>query len=74
MSSKGNLRLKRKNLFSDTKIEPNMKALKKEDIIAQFDALKAKFDILEKKNIVLEKKNLSLEKDIITQHRSYSFT
>ena len=66
MSSKGNQRLKRKNLFSDTKIEPNMKALKKEDIIAQFDALKAKFDILEKKNIDLEKKNISLEKNNMT--------
>ena len=66
MSSKGNQRVKRKNIFSDTKIEPNMKALKKEDIIAQFDALKAKFDILEKKSIVLEKKNISLEKDNMT--------
>ena len=43
-----------------------MKALKKDDIIAQFDALKAKFDILEKKNIDLEKKNITLEKDNMT--------
>ena len=63
MSSKGNQRVKRKNTFSDTKIEPNLKALKKEDIIAQFDALKAKFEILEKKNNLIEKKNISLEKD-----------
>ena len=66
MSSKGNQRVKRKNIFSDTKSEPNMKALKKEDIIAQFDALKAKFDILKKKNIFLVKKNISLEKDDMT--------
>ena len=63
MSSKGNQRVKRKNTFSDTKIEPNLKALKKENIIAQFDALKAKFGIVEKKNNLLEKKNISLEKD-----------
>ena len=66
MSSKGNQRVKRKNTFSDTKIETNLKALKKEDIIAQFDVLKAKFDILEKKYIDLEKKNISLEKNKMT--------
>ena len=36
------------------KSEPNMKALKKEDIIVQFNALQAKFNIIEKKNIDLE--------------------
>ena len=63
MTSKVNQRAKRKNNFCDSKIEPNLKALKKEDIIAQFNTLQAKFDLLEKKNIVLEKKNLSLEKE-----------
>ena len=36
------------------KSEPNMKALKKEYIIVQFNALQAKFNIIEKKNIDLE--------------------
>ena len=56
MTSKVNQRAKRKNEFSDKKIEPNMKALKKEDIIAQFTALQAKYNILEIKVLDLEKK------------------
>ena len=36
-----------------------MKALKKEDIIVQFNALQAKFDIIEKKNIDLEQEKKS---------------
>ena len=55
MTSKLNQRAKRKNNFLDAKNEPNMKALKKEDIIAQFNALQAKYDILENKNIAMEK-------------------
>ena len=55
MTSHVNQRVKRKNNFSDSKIEPNMKALKKDDIIAKFNALQANFDILEKKNENLEK-------------------
>ena len=50
MSSKVNLRVKRKNEFSDKNIEPSMKALKKEDIIARYSALQAKYSILEQKN------------------------
>ena len=46
MSSKVNLRVKRKNEFSDKNIKPSMKALKKEDIIARYTALKAKYSIL----------------------------
>ena len=57
MTSKVNQRVKRKNNFLDAKNEPNMKALKKEDIIAQFNALQAKYDILENKNIAMEKEN-----------------
>ena len=57
MTSKGNQRLKRKNNFPDTKMEPNLKALKKEDIISHFNTLQANFNILEKKNVDLEKKN-----------------
>ena len=43
MTSKVNQRAQRKNNFLDVKNEPNMKALKKEDIIAQFNALQAKY-------------------------------
>ena len=63
MNSKVNQRVKRKNNFSDAKIEPNMKALKKEDIIAQFNALQANYDILVNKNKDLETKNMALEKE-----------
>ena len=63
MTSKVNQRAKRKNEFSDKKIEPNMKALKKEDIIARFAALQAKYNILEIKVLDLEKKNTSLEEE-----------
>ena len=61
MTSKVNQRVKRKNNFPVTKCEPNLKALKKEDIIAQFNTLQASFDNIEKRNIVLEKKNKDLE-------------
>ena len=57
MTSKLNQRAKRKNNFLDAKNEPNMKALKKEDIIAQFNALQAKYVILENKYIAMEKEN-----------------
>ena len=63
MTSKVNQRAKRKNEFSDKKNEPNLKALKKEDIIAQFTALQAKYSILELKVLDLEKKNVSLEEE-----------
>ena len=49
MTSKVNQRVKRKNEFSDSKNEPNLKALKKEDIIAHFNALQTKHNILETK-------------------------
>ena len=55
MTSHVNQRVKRKNNFSDSKIEPNMKALKKDDIIAKFNALQENYNILEKKNGDLEK-------------------
>ena len=58
MSSKVNLRVKRKNEFSDKNTEPSMKALKKEDIIARSTALQAKYSILEQK-IVLEKEKIT---------------
>ena len=57
MTSKVNQRVKRKNEFTDAKSEPNMKSLKKEDIIARFSALQANYKILEKKNINLEEEN-----------------
>ena len=51
MTSKLNQRAKRKNEFHDTKNEPNMKVLKKEDIIAHYSALQAKYKILENKSM-----------------------
>ena len=65
MTSKVNQRAKRKNEFSDKKIEPNMKALKKEDIIARFSALQANYKILEKKNMKLEEENNVQKESII---------
>ena len=59
MTSKVNQRVKRKNEFIDAKSEPNMKSLKKKDIIARFSALQANYKILEKKNINLEEENIS---------------
>ena len=56
MTSKVNQRIKRKNEFSD-KIEPNMKALKKEDLISRFTALQASYNTLEKKSRSLEDEN-----------------
>ena len=56
MTSKVNQRIKRKNEFSD-KIEPNMKALKKEDLIARITALQASYNTLEKKSRSLEDEN-----------------
>ena len=61
MTSKVNQRVKRKNEFSDAKNEPNMKALKKDEIISHFNALQSKYNLLENKILVLEKKNSSLE-------------
>ena len=57
MSSKVNLRVKRKNEFSDKNIEPSMKALKKEDIIARYTA---------PQSIVFLNKKIVLEKERIT--------
>ena len=39
-------KVKRKNEFLDKKAEPVMKALKKQDIIIQFNALQEKYDTL----------------------------
>ena len=62
MTSKANQRVKRKNEFSDLKIEPSLKALKKDDIIARFIALQSNYNNLEKKNRSLEEeKKVHLE-------------
>ena len=55
----GNTGTKRKNILKDTKSEPALKALKKNDIIIQFHALQKKYEALEKQNAILlqEKKN-----------------
>ena len=61
MVATGNARAKRKNdsSITDTKIEPVLKALKKNDIILQFQALHQKFEALEEqnKNLLQENKN-----------------
>ena len=54
MSSKANQRVKRKNEISDLKIEPSLKALKKEDIIARFIVLQANYNNLDKQYRSLE--------------------
>ena len=56
MTSKVNQRVKRKNELSD-KNEPNMKALKKEEIIAHLSYLQVNYKILENNKLVLENKN-----------------
>ena len=49
---------KRKNDSSaDTKIEPALKALKKNDIIIQFKALQQKYEAVEEKNKILLQEN-----------------
>ena len=48
---------KRKNEFVDTKQEPALKALKKQDIILHFNALQEKYESLIQKNKVLEEEN-----------------
>ena len=58
----GNTGTKRKNVSKDTKTEPAMKALKKNDIIIQFQALQKKYDALERQNaIFLQEKNNHVE-------------
>ena len=70
MTSKVNQRGKRKNEFSDAKNEPNMKALKKDEIISHFNALQSKYNLLENKILVLEKKNSSLEEEKKTHNEA----
>ena len=59
MVATGNTRVKRKNESSNSKTEPAMKALKKNDIILQFKALQQKYESSEEQNKLLqeEKKN-----------------
>ena len=59
MLPRGNPRVKRKNVSTETKAEPAKKALKKCDILLQFKALQEKYDILEEENNILiqEKKS-----------------
>ena len=52
---------KRKNNITETKMEPPRKALKKNEVIAQYKSLQEKFQILQEQNRVLlenEKKNI----------------
>ena len=52
---------KRKNNITETKMEPPKKALKKNEVIAQYKSLQEKFQILQEQNRVLlenEKKNI----------------
>ena len=62
MVATGNTRPKRKNDSSDTKIEPAMKALKKNDIILQFKALQHKYEAVEEQNKIILKPSFCLKK------------
>ena len=73
MTSKVNQRAKRKNEFFDVKSEPNMKALKKEDIIARFSALHTNYKILENKNLDLENKKQTNPLTNKKQTNKYTF-
>ena len=60
--------MKRKNESNEVKIEPKMKALKKNDILVQFAALKLKYIILEKENRdLIEDKENNIEAIILLQ-------
>ena len=74
-----NTKGKRKNEVSDVKIEPAMKALKKNDLILQFRALQEKYKAIEDQNTILlqEKKNhieaiLLLEETVIILEKKTS--
>ena len=74
-----NTKGKRKNEASDVKIEPAMKALKKNDLILQFRALQEKYKAIEDQNTILlqEKKNhieaiLLLEETVIILEKKTS--
>ena len=53
MVASGNARVKRKNVSNETKAEPAKKALKKNDILLQLQALQAKHKALEEENSIL---------------------
>ena len=53
MVASGNPRVKRKNVSNETKAEPAKKALKKNDILLQLQALQAKHKALEEENSIL---------------------
>ena len=59
MVATGNPRTKRKQESVDVKIEPAMKAMKKNDLIIQFKDLQEKYERMEKQNMILlqEKEN-----------------
>ena len=62
MASKNKNTYKRKKESADFKIEPALKALKKNYIILQFEALQDKCDTLnEQKKILLQEKNNHVE-------------
>ena len=54
--------MKRKNESNEVKIEPNMKALKKNDILIQYAALQNKCECLVEQNkVLIEEKNIHVE-------------
>ena len=68
MASKTKNTYKRKNESADVKIEPALKALKKNDIILQFKALQDKYDTLNEQNkILLQEKNNHVEAIILLE-------
>ena len=59
MAATGNTRAKRKNVSNEVKSEPAKKALKKNDLLLQYQTLQKRFANLEEehKNLVQEKKD-----------------
>ena len=62
MVATGNNKLKRKNESNEVKIEPKMKALKKNYILIQYAALQSKYECLEEQNkVLIEEKSTHVE-------------
>ena len=68
MVANGSNKMKRKNESNEVKIELKMKALKKNDILVQFAALKLRYAVLEKENRdLIEDKKKDIEVIILLE-------
>ena len=68
MVANGSNKMKRKHESNEVKIEPKMKALKKNDILVQFAALKLRYEVLEKENRdLIEDKKKDIEVIILLE-------